>query len=434
MKKIVSSILVTAMTASLITGCGASNDKVEEVKKTGSNDQVKTEEKVDLNLYFRSTNADYAQQVVDAYEAENQNVDIELIKYPNTDYKDKLMVQLAGGGDVDIYDAGNSAWFGDFVSKKQALQLDDLIARDNFDIAPYGNAIEELLIDNKLYTLPVVDSLMVLYYNKDLFDQAGVSYPTEDMTWNEFRELAKTMTSGEGNDKIWGSYIHTWPQCWYGIGLQEGATIIDKDLTPIEKALQFRVDLEEDGSIMPYTESIATNAHYNAMFQSGKLAMSPIGSWHIGQLRVGEAEGNVNFDWDVVPMPHPEGVSPNTTWGMTGQVVIQPDTKHVEEAWDFLKYLCGEEGAKIFSENGVIAGYKTDEIRDIYVGDKTQKPENIDILFNQKVYLENPAIPGIEVVKTEIIDKESQLTFAGERSVEDTMKAIKERIEKEFNN
>ena len=58
MKKIVSSILVTAMTASLITGCGASNDKVEEVKKTGSNGASYTEEKVDLNLYFRSTNGD----------------------------------------------------------------------------------------------------------------------------------------------------------------------------------------------------------------------------------------------------------------------------------------------------------------------------------------------------------------------------------------
>ena len=88
-------------------------------------------------------------------------------------------------------------------------------------MAPYQGSDEGIRIDDKLYGLPFRNDYYLLYYNKTLFDQAGVEYPKNDMTWDEYRELAKKMTSGEGNDKIYGGYCHTWPGSLYRWGLSE---------------------------------------------------------------------------------------------------------------------------------------------------------------------------------------------------------------------
>lgn len=438
MKRYLSLLLVVMMTASLLIGC--SSDKAEDsssqpkesVGKSEEKDNKKPEEEVvTIDFYYRSTNEVVFKDIVANYESQNPNVKINQVSYPNKDYNNKILVQLAGNGDIDVFDTGNAAKYASYVDKDQLLALDDLIAQDQMDLAPYGNIIDELKMNDKLYGMPFTSTSWVLYYNKDLFDAAGVEYPTDDMTWEEFRALAKTMTSGEGNDKTWGAYIHTWPQCWYGPALQNGETIISGNYDAFKDALQFKMDLENDGSVMPYTEAVATSAHYNAMNQTGKVAMVPIGDWHIEQLRTAEKEGNISFDWDIVSMPHPEGVAPGTTWGMPAELSIKKGTEKVEAVWDFVKYATGVEGAKVSAEYGRFPGYMNDEIAQIIVGDGSQKPANIEIAFNQTIYLEMPAAPGINTA-FDIFKKEAELTFAGERSVEDTLKVIEERVSKEY--
>ena len=68
----------------------------------------------------------------------------------------------------------------------------------------------ELMYNGKTYSLPYRNDWYVLYYNKDLFDAAGVEYPSNDMTWEEYYDLAAKMTSGEGSSKVYGSHNHTW--------------------------------------------------------------------------------------------------------------------------------------------------------------------------------------------------------------------------------
>ncbi|GMQ61951.1 ABC transporter substrate-binding protein [Vallitalea maricola] len=436
-KKILSIIVLLTLVVSLLVGCKSET----KTKNVSSNDDEKTTESnsnkekkpVTIKVATWTDTVNAFTEIIKEFEKENPLIKVDLIEFPSQEHQDKLVVQLAGGADIDVMAMKNTADYSDIAVKNQLLQLDDLVKKYGLEVASFGPLYNGLKIDNKLYSLPFTKSSWVLYYNKDLFDKAGVDYPSDDMTWAEFRELAKKMTRGEGNEKIWGAYLHTWPQSWYGPGLQTGATIVDEDLTPFKDALQLRMDLEKDGSIMSYIEQKATNAHYKTEFAKGTLAMNIIGEWHIDQLRTLEKEGTVTFDWDIAPMPHPEGVSPNTTWGMASPIGINAKSKKVDASWEFIKFATGLEGAKIFAEYGRLPAYNSDEIKKIYVGDGNSKPNNIGILVEQKVYFENPTVPGAKIVKDEIFGKEAELTFAGERSVEDTMKVILERTKSELN-
>ncbi len=369
------------------------------------------------------------EEIKAAFEAENEHITVELMEFPSEEYKYKLTIQLAGGADIDVILHKNTAEYADLASKGQLLDLEALVKEDNVDVTPYGPLYDGLKVEGELLGLPYRKTVTVLYYNKDLFDAAGVEYPSEDMTWAEFRELAKTMTT----DTVAGAYIHTWPQLWYGMGLQKGATIIDEDLTPFKEALQFRMDLEEDGSIMSFANAKATSAHYKTEFAKGQTAMNIIGDFHVSQLRGLEADGEISFDWDVVPMPHPEGVEPNTTFGTANPISVAANSEKQEAAWEFVKFVSGEKGAEIYATHGNLPAYSNDAIQGIFAGDGSQRPENIEIFTEAKVYLENPSIPGVGIIKDEIYGREAELTFVGERSVEDTFDVIQERVQEELN-
>lgn len=436
----ISALLAAAMTASLFAGCNAktgpeTNAMTAAVKETPAAQEqtaaVKEAEPVSLKAVVLPDDAPTYKKAYEEFSKENPSIHVEITDFPVAEFTAKMMVQLAGGEPIDVYSTGNNSNYADYASKNLLAPLDEFIAKDKMDIAGFGPVYEGLKINGKLYSLPVRNSVTVLFYNKTLFDKAKVEYPKDDMTWDEFRELAKKMTSGEGNNKIWGAYIHTWPICWEQMAIQGGATTIDSDLTPFKKALQFRMDMEADGSIMKYTDQKATNAHYNSAFQKGNLAMHVIGDWHIAQLRQAEAESKINFDWDIASAPHPAGVSPNTTTGMATGVGINSKAKSLDAAWQFVKFMAGPEGASFFAGAGYVPGYVNDDVKKLMTYDGKTKPANIGILLNQKEYLEYPAIVGIGQVD-KIFTEEAELTFAGERSVDDTIKKIQERI-KELN-
>ncbi|PLR86592.1 extracellular solute-binding protein, partial [Bacillus sp. V33-4] len=300
-------------------------------------------------------------------------------------------------------------------------------------LSGYGTMYEAYKVDGKVMTLPYRKSNWMLYYNKTLFDEKGIDYPSDDMTWNEFRELAKEISSGSGNNKIYGAYLQQWPQTWYMSAVQGGASIIDKNLTPFKDALQLRVDLEEDGSIMKWSEQVSTGAHYNTAFQKGNIAMNIIGDWHVAQLRQAEKEGTLKFDWDVAPIPHPEGVAKNTSLALPVSIMMNKNTEHPKEAFEFLKYMTGKDGAKLLASEGYLTGYMDEDIEKAYLGDGSQKPKNLHYFLETKDYPEYPMIPGVNnIVVGQIFKQEGELVLIGQKSVDDAIKEITKRVQSEW--
>ncbi|WP_281358964.1 extracellular solute-binding protein [Litoribacterium kuwaitense] len=292
---------------------------------------------------------------------------------------------------------------------------------------------EAMKMDDEVLGLPYRKSNWMMYYNKDLFDEKGVDYPSDDMTWSEFRELAKQMTSGEGEDKIYGAYLQQWPQTWYMSAVQQGASIIDKDLSPFKQALENRIQLEQDESIMSWAEQISTGAHYNAAFQKGTTALSIIGDWHVAQLRQAEADGDIAFDWDVVPIPHPENVEPNTSLALPVGLMMNKNSEHQDAAFTALQFFTGKEGAEMFAEDGYITGYIDDDVKEAYLGDGSQKPENLHYFLETKEYPEYPMLPGVKnIVVQQIYKQEGELALLGEQTADEAIKNIEERVQSEW--
>ena len=135
--------------------------------------------------------------VVKAYEAKNPNVEIKVIDTSADEYNNSLGISLsAAQADPDVIWVKDMGSMLQMADKGQLLPLDEMIKADNLDLSVYSGAAEQLMYNDTTYGLPYRSDWYVLYYNKDLFDAAGVEYPSNDMTWKEYDELAAKMTSG----------------------------------------------------------------------------------------------------------------------------------------------------------------------------------------------------------------------------------------------
>lgn len=273
---------------------------------------------------------------------DNAGTKVDFVMTPNKEYPDKLKVSLAGGEDIDAFVVASAQELVGIIDVKQAMVLDELILKNKFDLVPYGAAIEQVKINGKLYGLPSTRVAFVLYYNKTLFQTLGVPIPKQDMTWSEYVELSKKLSRGEGADKIWGSFMHAWEHLWFMPALQKGKTVLDDDLTEFKKAMEFRYQMQMvDKSEMSWAENVSTKAHHRDIFAKGTTGMIITGPWMVGILENFKKDGKINFEYDIAPPPHPDGVPAGTTYGGVGTIVINPKTKNVDEAWKFVSYYCG---------------------------------------------------------------------------------------------
>ncbi|PLR76293.1 sugar ABC transporter substrate-binding protein [Bacillus sp. V3-13] len=426
MKKVMSLLAFLILFIGVIAGCsngGTKEGSAEGETSDGSN------EKVNLKMAVFPADQEVFERAYENFKKDHPNINITFESFPQEQYYEKLRMQLSSGEGYDLF----TGQMDNMIDTGVLAPLDDYIQESKMDVSGYGTMYEAYKVDGKVMTLPYRKSNWMLYYNKTLFDEKGIDYPSDDMTWNEFRELAKEMTSGSGNNKIYGAYLQQWPQTWYMSAVQAGASIIDKDLTPFKDALQLRVDLEKDGSIMKWSEQVSTGAHYNAAFQKGNIAMNIIGDWHVAQLRQAEKEGTLKFDWDVAPIPHPEGVAKNTSLALPVSIMMNKNTEHPKEAFEFLKYMTGKDGAMLLASEGYLTGYMDEDIEKAYLGDGSQKPKNLHYFLETKDYPEYPMIPGVNnIVVSQIFKQEGELVLIGQKSVDDAIKDITKRVQSEW--
>lgn len=420
MKKSFRAAALLMLCLGMIAGCSDQGN---------AGNQTESDGKVSLKMAVFPADEAVFKKGYEAFKQDHPNIDITFETFPQKQYYEKIRMQLSGGEGYDLF----TGQMDQMLDTGILAPLDDYIKESKMDVSGYGSMYDTYKYEGKVLSLPYRKSNWMLYYNKTLFDEIGVKYPSDDMTWTEFRELAKSMTSGSGENKIYGAFLQQWPQTWYMSAVQKGASVIDKDLSPFTEALQLRVDLEKDGSIMKWSEQVSTGAHYNAAFQKGNIAMSMIGDWHVAQLRQGEQEGTMKFDWDVVPIPHPEGVAKNTSLALPVTIMMNKNTKHPKEAFEFLKYMSGKEGAMLLAAEGYLTGYMDKEVKSAYLGDGTKKPKNLHYFLETKEYPEYPMLPAVKnIVVEQIFKQEGELALIGQRTVEDAIKEITNRVKNEW--
>lgn len=375
----------------------------------------------------------YWQAVVDAYEAQNPNVHVELVEISSQEYFDKVNIMLSGGDDTDIITVKDIPGYSAMLTRNQIIPLNDLIAADGLDLSVYSGAAEELTFEGSIYALPFRSDIWILYYNKDLFDAAGVDYPTNDITWTEFDALARQMTSGSGNEKVYGTHFHTWRSTVELGTVQDGAnTVIATDYSFMKPMYDMVTAMQNDGIIMDFGSLKAGQIHYSSVFKNEQIAMLPMGSWFIGSMIAAINEGEADFNWGVARYPHPEGVEAGTTAGTLTSLAINANSKNQEAAWDFIKFYSGVEGAKALAATGNLPAIRTAEVLAVFSAKEGVPAEAAEALQTTAVRLELPMHPQVGAVE-QILNEEHELIMTNSVAVDDGLAEMTSRVSEALN-
>lgn len=375
MKKLLSLALAGAMCLSLFAGCAG---KPDPAPSSGSNPPPAQSDAsggpaepagltgtLKVSMWDLSADAIFS-SVIKAFEDANPGVTIEPIDIPSADYGTKLSVMLNGGSDVDVFWVKDADTIYPIANRGQMADMSSYITRDGLDLGIYNGQAEDFNINGKQIGMPFRTDYYVLFYNKDIFDAAGVEYPSNDMTWTQFEELAKKVTMGEGVDKKYGAYFHTWQACIQNWAVQDGQhTIMDTDYSFFKPYYEMALRMQnDDKTCMDYGTVKTANLHYSGVFSDGSVALMPMGTWFAATMidKINKGESSVN--WGIATLPHPDNVEAGYTVGATTPICINEASPNKDLAWEFVKFVCGPEGAAaVAAQGGVPALLDNDTLK-----------------------------------------------------------------------
>jgi multiple sugar transport system substrate-binding protein len=373
-------------------------------------------------------------EVIDAFQAENPNIKVEALDTPATGYNDKLTIMLASGDTTDVIALKDMPSYSNYVQKKQIVNLINYMIKDRMNVNDYQGLAGNLKINGMYYALPYRSDFWVLYYNKDLFDKAKVAYPTNNMTWTDFRNTAKKLTSGSGNNQVYGAYIHTWKSAVIDWAVADGkGTLTDGKYEFLKPAYDVFLPMQNvDKSIMPLGIAKASSANYKGQFETGKAALLPMGTWFLGTLITDKKNGLHNVNWGVATIPHFDKAKQGTTFGNVTPVAINSLSKNKDAAWKFVKFISSEKAAMIFAKHGIMPAYRNEAVMKVFNSLDGLPAGSQEALKTTKVALEFPPnVKGAAIDK--ILQEEHELIMINNNSVDAGIATMNKRVQEVLN-
>ena len=362
----------------------------------------------------------------EAFEASHPGVTVEYVDVASQDYIIKTTTMLAGGDSSDIYMVKELPHLLDWQAAGYAEPLNSYIDSSGFDMSGFTGIEANYAVDGEQYALPFRSDFWVLFYNKDLFDAAGVDYPTNDMTWEQYAELAKQMTG----DGVYGTHYHTWLSAVVNWDVCDGVnTLIDGDYNDLAYFYELYQDLEDAGACMAYDELKAAGLHYSAAFANGNIAMLPMGYWYLSTLIGYNKDGTCNFNWGIVSVPHKEDVAAGSSFGNLTGAMINAKSENKDLAWEYISWLAGEEGALATASTGTRPAWVSEAVAeamasaDGFPADDASKAA----LVPTYVGIEMPASEHSSEIST-ILNEEHSLIMTREYSIEEGIEEMNERV------
>lgn len=199
----------------------------------------------------------------------------------------------------------------------------------------WGNLLAAYNYDDTQYGLPTDLDLQLIYFNKTLFDDTGVSYPQAGWTWDDYREIARQLSSGQGTDRIYGSLAFEFGQARM-VAWSYGGDFIDVEtLQPTwdgaaaQQALSliYGMTVEDGSAPQPGTEGVGMDNG-----RAGMAMYGPWGAWYI--------MNGVEYEWDVVPVPRGSEDSV-LAWGSA--LGMFQGTEHPEAVAQFMEFFLAPE-------------------------------------------------------------------------------------------
>lgn len=297
--------------------------------------------------------APVVEELVGDFTAENPGITINVEVTPYNQYFTKLQTQASSGTAPDVFWM-NGPNFQLYASNGQLAPLDELPAAGEIDAANYPQALNDLYTyEDVQYGVPKDFDTVALWYNKEIFDQAGQEYPTADWTWEDFNTTAKTISDDLGDEGIYGAAWDTDNQAsWYNTVPQAGGWVISDDRSTSGyddpktiQGLDFMAQTMLNGS-SPSFEQLTDTAG-SKWFASGKAAMMYSPSYMVPTFMDSEFKDQ----FDIAPLPEGEQAA-NVTHGLAN--VVSAGSDNQAAASKFLAFLGSEEAALTWAESGAV--------------------------------------------------------------------------------
>ncbi|KRE70432.1 ABC transporter substrate-binding protein [Paenibacillus sp. Soil750] len=338
----------------VVSACGGDGTAVQTTDKGTAKPDAGTKEKVTLTYGTWGAAADKSTtKVIEMFNSAHPNIEVKLETTPNKQYWQKLETAAIGETLPDLFwmNGPNIVKYG---SNGILMPITDLIKSNALDMSKYPKALVDLYtVNGKNYGVPKDFDTPGLWYNKALFDAAGVKYPDATWDWNSVAEAAKKLTDPAKG--VWGIAATLDNQSgYYDTILQAGGYIIseDKKSSGYDKpeaiaGLKFWTDLINVQKVSP-TMAQMTDTEGLDMFKAGKVAMIAEGDWNAADFA---ATDYLKGKFDVAPLPKNKK-SAVIIHGLGN--VISAKTKHPKEAAEFLKFLGSKEAAEVYASQGTV--------------------------------------------------------------------------------
>jgi multiple sugar transport system substrate-binding protein len=435
--KVLGLVLCLSLVITMLVGCAAPSVTATPTTAPSSGG---SSESSDENITLKWALWDYDTTpywaaLIEEYKKVKPNVTIEYTDLGSTDYMTVLAAELSGSGsEFDVVTIKDVPGYATLVQKNTLEPLDSYISAAGIDVSVFGGITDQVTVDGKLYELPFRSDFWVLFYNKDIFDRAGVDYPTNDMTFEEYDELARKVTDTTFGSEVYGAHYHTWRSAVQLFGVLDGKhSILDSDYSFFEPYYNMVLNQMKDGVAMPFTDVSTEGLHYSAAFANGNIAMMNMGSWFIStlmsSLETGDYDAELCGNWGLVKYPHAEGVEPGSTLGTITGLSVTSVSDQKQEAFDFINWVSGPEGAAVMARTGNFPAISTEKVKSIIAGLEgfPQDEASIEALEVSNLYLEVPYAENVSEINA-ILDTYHQMIMSGELSIEEGIKAMNEDV------
>lgn len=418
------SYVVPGLLASVLL-LGACSDESNDTQGNTSS-KGDTQEEVTLNMgSWRTEDTAKYQVLIDKFNEEHPNINIEFNPTINTEYNTQLNTALQAGQGPDIfhlrpYAAGLQLADAGFVEP-----LTDLEGLDAFPDAALQASQSE---DGTQYGVPLNLSTTQVFYNVDLFEENGVEVP---QSWDElvaamqtFKDAGVTpLALGTSEGWLLSLTQMIFGPAHFGTEFVDGLLAGEKKFTDPEfvASIEGMNDLTE---YFPKNYEGLGEQDMRTMFFTGDAAMYAAGSWEIGLLR----EMNPDLNFDFFPMPSVDGDSFTVTSWVDGSYAINANSEHKEEAKLFLEFMATEEFGNLFSEEfGMISAHPGVTSNDELLGGISEAVNEYNIPYMWVTNFNS----GDPTTKS-VVEAEMQGMYLGERQPQEVAEAIQTSAESWF--
>ncbi|KIL38954.1 hypothetical protein SD70_23170 [Gordoniibacillus kamchatkensis] len=447
-------LAVTMILTTILYGCSGSGAKPAAsgadtaAKGNDTAAAAPSKDKVEITWLVRTdpNMIDWEKEMIDGFQKEHPNITVKLEQIPQAEIDQRLTTMIASGKVPDVWSSNwANSGFATYKKMGALLDLTPYVKKDQAALSTINQNIMNIYqIDGKIYGIPMLSIGSFLFYNKELFDKAGVPYPTvnwDDTSWNfqKMLENAKKLSSDIGNaDKqVFGVFnsmsanLQSWmfggdffkPEAYTSAVMGEPAVLTNK---ANKEAIQFNVDLIQKEKVAPNQTTIDAVSAIGDPFLTGRVAMVINGGWGFW------AYQPAKFKWGVAPIPYHDGrkialfVDP---WNISAK------SKHPAESWELIKYLVDpKNGGKKFMEKTSATPADTSLAEQWYkqIADKTgMKIEDIKTL-NEGAIKNGREADNHLIDKFSVISNTINQTIAGvwngQKSVDDGLAEIDKNL------